>query len=126
MTSVVPTTPTTNGHPPGAIAPAPAAPLATPHVSMAVEVRPPRRPSGRPSLRRRFLVIVLFVVLLASGLVVWRLAPVHTPSNVIAVSGRIEGDDAAIAAKTSGRIREITVREGDHLEAGQVIAVLDD
>jgi HlyD family secretion protein len=42
------------------------------------------------------------------------------------VSGRIEGDDAAVAAKTAGRIREITVREGDRLEAGQVIAVLDD
>jgi HlyD family secretion protein len=45
---------------------------------------------------------------------------------VLAVSGRIEGDDAAIAAKTAGRIREITVREGDQVEAGQVIARLDD
>ena len=126
MTSVVPTTPTTNGQAPGALAPAPTTTLAKPYASTAVEVRPPRHPSGRPSRRRRFLVIVLFVVLLASGLIVWLLAPVHTPTNVIAVSGRIEGDDAAIAAKTSGRIREITVREGDHLAAGQVIAVLDD
>src|SRR5262249_45157688 len=39
---------------------------------------------------------------------------------------RIEGDDSAVAAKTSGRIREITVREGDHVQAGQVIATLDD
>jgi HlyD family secretion protein len=31
-----------------------------------------------------------------------------------------------VAAKTSGRIREITVREGDCVEAGQVIATLDD
>jgi HlyD family secretion protein len=42
------------------------------------------------------------------------------------VSGRIEGDDSAVAAKLAGRIREITVREGDHVEAGQVLAVLDD
>ena len=86
----------------------------------------PRRPSARPSIRRRFLTLVLLVVLTVSGLVVWKLAPTRAPSNVIAVSGRIEGDDAAVAAKTMGRIREITVREGDRLQAGQVIAVLDD
>ena len=59
---------------------------------------------------------------------VWRLflAPSAVAPDVIAVSGRIEGDDSAVATKTSGRIREITVREGDRVEAGQVIAVLDD
>jgi HlyD family secretion protein len=46
--------------------------------------------------------------------------------EIIEVSGRIESDDAAVAAKTSGRIREIAVREGDAVKAGQVIAVLDD
>src|SRR5207249_3159997 len=59
---------------------------------------------------------------------VWRLflAPSAVAPDVIAVSGRIEGDDSAVATKTTGRIREITVREGDAVEAGQVIAVLDD
>ena len=79
--------------------------------------------------RRRPLVIaaVLVVVGLA-GLALWRfvLAPSGQPPGVIGVSGRIEGDDAAVAAKTTGRIREIGVREGDRVEAGQVIAVLDD
>jgi HlyD family secretion protein len=46
--------------------------------------------------------------------------------EIITLSGRIESDEAAVAAKTSGRIREITVREGDQVKAGQVIAVLDD
>jgi HlyD family secretion protein len=54
------------------------------------------------------------------------LAPPAVPPGVIAVSGRIEGDDAAVAAKISGRIREIAVREGDQVQAGQVLAVLDD
>lgn len=48
------------------------------------------------------------------------------PREIIAVTGRIESDDAIIAAKTSGRIREITVREGDHVKAGQVVATLTD
>ena len=81
------------------------------------------------SARRRRLAIVAVVVILGlAGFAVWRfvLAPPALPPGVLAVSGRIEGDDSAVAAKTSGRIREISVREGDRVEAGQVIAVLDD
>jgi HlyD family secretion protein len=42
------------------------------------------------------------------------------------LSARIEGDDSTIAAKTSERVREIRVREGDVVKAGDVIAVLDE
>ena len=78
--------------------------------------------------RRRLAVLAVLAVLGLAGFAVWRfvLAPSGLPAGVIAVSGRIEGDTAAIAAKTSGRIRELTVREGDEIKAGQVIAVLDD
>jgi HlyD family secretion protein len=79
--------------------------------------------------RRRVVVGVALLLALGAGAVAaWRifLAPPAVPPGVIAVSGRIEGDDAAIAAKTAGRIRQLTVREGDRVEAGQVIAVLDD
>jgi HlyD family secretion protein len=79
--------------------------------------------------RRRPLVIVALLVFLGlAGFAAWRLflAPPDVPPGVIAVSGRIEGDDAAVAAKTTGRIRQITVREGDRIEAGHVIAMLDD
>jgi HlyD family secretion protein len=48
------------------------------------------------------------------------------PREVLTLSGRIEGDDSAVAAKTAGRLREIRVREGDQVTAGEVIAVLDD
>ena len=81
------------------------------------------------SRRRRGLVAIAVVTVLAiAGFALWRfvLAPSGLPPGVIALSGRIEGDDSAVAAKTSGRIREITVREGDRLAAGQVVAVLDD
>lgn len=78
--------------------------------------------------RRRLGILALLVVVALGGLAAWRfvLAPPDLPPGVIVVSGRIEGDDAAVAAKTSGRIRQITVREGDHVEAGQVLAQLDD
>jgi HlyD family secretion protein len=80
------------------------------------------------SAPRRRRVVVLLLVLGLAGFGVWHvvLRQPAVPPGVIAVSGRIEGDDSAVAAKISGRIREISVREGDQVEAGQVIAVLDD
>ncbi|HEX8117699.1 MAG TPA: HlyD family efflux transporter periplasmic adaptor subunit [Pyrinomonadaceae bacterium] len=72
--------------------------------------------------------LVLLLVIAAAGFIGWKyfLSGPAVPPNVIEVSGRIEGDDAVVAPKTSGRIREINVREGDEVKAGQVIAVLDD
>jgi HlyD family secretion protein len=78
--------------------------------------------------RRVVRILAVMVVLGLGGLAAWRLvvAPSDLTPGVIAVSGRIEGDDAVVAAKTTGRIRQITVREGDRVEAGQVLAMLDD
>jgi HlyD family secretion protein len=79
--------------------------------------------------RRRFVVAgALLLAAAVGGVAAWRLfvASPALPPGVIAVSGRIEGDDSAIAAKTSGRIREISVREGDQVRAGATVAVLDD
>lgn len=79
--------------------------------------------------RRRPIVLAGALLVLGLGAIAgWRvfLAGPAVPAGVIALSGRIEGDDASVGAKTSGRIREITVREGDQVTAGQIIAVLDD
>jgi HlyD family secretion protein len=92
----------------------------------ASSVPPPPSPASRR--RRSLALIVALVVLVLAGGVIWRLffAGSGLPPGVLGVSGRIEGDDSAVAAKLAGRIREITVREGDQVEAGQVIALLDD
>jgi HlyD family secretion protein len=87
--------------------------------------------AGRAPLRsrRRPIVAVAALVLVAvAALAVWHflLAPRGLPASVIAVSGRIEGDDSAVAAKIMARVQEITVREGDRVDAGQVIATLDE
>ena len=84
-------------------------------------------PARRPR-RRLILAAAIVLLLIGAGVTAWwfLLAPPALPPGVIAVSGRVEGDDSAIASKTSGRIREITVREGDVVKAGDVIAVLDD
>jgi HlyD family secretion protein len=92
--------------------------------------------SGEPEVtnpptahRRRTIIVVAGVVLLfAVAAFIWKafLASPSIPDSIVAVSGRIEGDDSAIASKTAGRVLEVTVREGDTVNAGDVIATLDD
>lgn len=83
-------------------------------------------PPAKPRRRRPILPILLILIIL--GVIVWRftLATSKVPDSIVALSGRIEGDDSAIAPKTSGRIAEIRFREGDSVKAGETIAVLDD
>ena len=81
----------------------------------------------RPAAR---ILAILVVLLIAGGAVylAWKVffAGQRSPDNVISLSGRIEGDDSAVAPKTSGRILEIHFREGDTVKAGDTIAMLDD
>ena len=78
--------------------------------------------------RRRLRIAGGAVLLIVVGLVIWRVffATPALPASIVAVSGRIEGDDSAVASKTTGRILEVRVREGDSINAGDVIAILDD
>jgi HlyD family secretion protein len=78
--------------------------------------------------RRRLKIAGGVVLLIAVGLVIWRVffATPALPASIVAVSGRIEGDDSAVASKTTGRILEVRVREGDSVNAGDIIAILDD
>jgi len=86
--------------------------------------------TATPPQKRKFPVAVIPILLLVvvGGFLVWYfiLRQTNAPANLIEVSGRIESDDAAIAPKTSGKIKEIKVREGDQVKAGDIIAVLDD
>ncbi|HKX31559.1 MAG TPA: HlyD family efflux transporter periplasmic adaptor subunit [Blastocatellia bacterium] len=81
----------------------------------------------RSNRTKKVVRAILAVTLLTGGAAWWFFfRQPAVPNGILEVSGRIESDDAVVAAKTSGRIREITVREGDAVKAGQVIAVLDD
>lgn len=83
--------------------------------------------SSSPS-KRRAIVIVALLLLGSAGYFLFGnvFSGTQLPPNVIAVSGRIEGDESVVAPKTSGRILELKVREGDQVKAGDVIALLDD
>jgi HlyD family secretion protein len=85
-------------------------------------------PAENNAPRSRVVRIALIAGVIIAAFVIWRIffAAPSLPASIIALSGRIEGDDSAVAPKTSGKILEVTVREGDTVTAGQVIARLDD
>ena len=89
------------------------------------------------------LAVIAAALLLAVTVMNWRtaiacaLSPVMTVRRIltnrgseadkfITLSGRIEGDDSGVATKTEGRVLEIRVREGDSVNEGEILAVLDD
>jgi HlyD family secretion protein len=87
----------------------------------------PNKPAPAP--RRRFIrILVVAAILVVAGILIWRefFAAPKIPDSIVVLSGRIEGDDSAIAPKTTGRILELRVREGDTVKAGDIIAILDD
>src|SRR5579871_6996991 len=70
-------------------------------------------PAARMRGRPRFVPIVLLLVLGAVGVWVWRTyfsAP-PVPPTIVPLSGRIEGDDSAIAPKVAGKIVDIRVNQ---------------
>jgi HlyD family secretion protein len=86
-------------------------------------------PKPRRSRLRRWLPGLLFLLILGGAtFLIWRFffASRRGPANVIELSGRIEGDASDIAPKRSGRIIEVRFREGDPVNAGDTIAVLED
>jgi HlyD family secretion protein len=90
----------------------------------------PEPATSRPVRRSRRGIVILAVlaVLAVAGYFIWQqfFAIARVPDSIVSLSGRIEGDDSAVAPKTSGRILEIRVREGDSVRAGDTIALLDD
>ncbi len=48
-----------------------------------------------------------------------------TPENRVRVSGHVEADDVQVAPEVAGRVLELRIREGDRVNAGDLIARLD-
>jgi len=104
--------------------------------------RSPEEPPSRFTTGKGLAVIAV-ALLVAVTVMTWRTAIASALSPVITVwrtltnrgseadkfitlSGRIEGDDSGVATKTAGRVLEIRVREGDNVNEGEILAVLDD
>lgn len=72
-----------------------------------------------------FITAGLLIVVIM-GVVAWQRFAVNARDNgLISGNGRIEAVEIDIAAKSPGRLKEILVREGELVTAGQVVATLD-
>ncbi|ANH08549.1 HlyD family efflux transporter periplasmic adaptor subunit (plasmid) [Agrobacterium pusense] len=72
-------------------------------------------------------LLVAAIVIAAGGVYYfWRhLADDSLPEGIVGGNGRIEATEIDISTKTAGRLREILVREGDFVKAGQVLAQME-
>lgn len=76
--------------------------------------------------KKWLIVAVALVVVAVVGAFLWlRYQASEKPEGIASGNGRIEATEVDIATKYQGRIAEILFREGDFLEAGQVVARMD-
>jgi len=75
---------------------------------------------------RRLLLLVIAAVAAFLGWQEWvRRQAATLPAGLVSGNGRIESIQVDVAAKYAGRVRTITVREGDLVEPGRVIVTMD-
>lgn len=77
-------------------------------------------------IRKRIILLACLLAFGVAAAVVWlKYRDSDRDAGLISGNGRIEAVEIDIAAKTPGRVKEISVREGDFVTAGQVVAQMD-
>ena len=103
----------------------PEQPAATPQARPAPELPEP----GAGRNRRRLLAVLVVLALAAAAVAIGRAWPTlfsHPAERIVRASGRIEGREVTLAAKTiQGRVRRLLADEGQTVTRGQLLAELD-
>ncbi len=73
------------------------------------------------SARNRVFVIL---ALLTIGSLIWYLATVR-PSGDLQLIGTVDANEVLVNSRIAGRVEKLTVKEGDYVKAGQLIAVIE-
>lgn len=81
--------------------------------------------SGLLGLSRKTWILIV-LALLAAAFLAWKvLSKSSLPEGFAGGNGRLEANEVYISAKYPGRIKEVLVKEGETVEAGQVVARMD-
>ena len=78
------------------------------------------------SRQRYVLLIVVAALFIGYSVYEYAVGRNAIPEGLIQANGRIEGDAVTVASKVAGKITGIDVREGDAVQAGQLLVRLDD
>ncbi len=73
-------------------------------------------------MSRKRLIGIAIILGLGVAAYVWASS---RPQPLVA-SGTVEARDIRVGSKVGGRVEQVLVREGDRVEAGQVLATFDD
>jgi HlyD family secretion protein len=77
-------------------------------------------------IRKRLAWAMLAVAAAVAAVIGWhQLKPKGLPVGIASGNGRIEATDIDIATRASGRLKDVLVKEGDDVDAGQVLARMD-
>ena len=77
--------------------------------------------------KKKWLVVLLAATVLSAAVLLgWhRYLREQGDEGLVSGNGRIEAVEIDIAARSPGRLKEVRVREGDFVTAGQVVALMD-
>src|SRR5262245_47096080 len=89
-------------------------------VRLAVQSKPIASRHREDFMKRTWTLLAITLLGLCGC---WRTSA-NEPEGKLFVSGRIDGDTVDISSKRPGRICQITVREGDSVIAGQLLAMI--
>lgn len=79
-------------------------------------------------MKKKHLFIVMSVALFLAASFLYRALSSkedELPEGIVSGNGRIEAEQVDIMAKSSGRLNEVLVKEGDTVSAGQILARID-
>jgi len=73
-------------------------------------------------MMRKALLLAVIVVVLGGGILYYR--EVTRPRDVV-LTGIVTTHDVIVSSQVQGRLAELRVKEGDQVEAGQVVAIIE-
>jgi len=77
-------------------------------------------------MKKRIPSLLVLAALVAAGLYFYpRMKEKPAPANQLVVSGNIEAHESLVSFKVSGRVTDLPIQEGQWVEAGTVLAKLD-
>lgn len=85
----------------------------------------PAPAAKRDGTRKRWLIPLGLIAIAGISTAIWYVLA-RPASHDLHVSGRLEGYETDVGAKTGGRVDVITVREGDQVKQGQMLVRISD